>query len=195
MDERRIDVSVLMLGIDSSARARVQAAMRDIAEKGDTSGPEGLVAMLREAIGVLRGAEDAWTHAGAEDHLPMRSDEAEAAFTKATHRARARFDAELIRNADGKTTTAPAPDDLEQGEGGVVVVTLVVAARIELADVADVRNRVELDRALDALAAIGPADFVAMEVIWAPADEREHFGAEALEARYPELTGLAERGA
>ncbi len=196
MDERKIDVSVLMLGIDARARARVQDAMREIAEKGDTSGPAGLVSMLREAIGVLRGAEDAWTHAGAQNHLPMEPGEAEPAFVLATHAARSRFERELIRNYAGTTTTAEAPPQLaNDGSDGVVVVTLVVAARVELTDVADVRDRPALERAFDALSAIEPADFVAMEVIWSPADEREHVSAEAIEKRYPELVRLAAREA
>lgn len=195
MDPRPIDVSVLMLGIDASARERVQGAMRAIAERGDTSRPEGLVRMLREALDVLRGAEDAWTHAGAQNHLPMPPSEAEATFVAAAHTARSRFQHELIRNYAGTTTTESAPAIARRAGDGVVVVTLVVAAKVELTDVADVRDRAALDRAMDALARIEPADFVAMEVIWSPADEREHVSADAIERRYPELVRLASRGA
>lgn len=192
MDTRDIDVSVLMLGIDAAARTTVQQAMHEIAERGDSSSPAGLVRMLRQAIAVLRGADEAWTHAGAQNHRPMPASDAEPAFQRAAHTARARFEHELIRSAGGKVTRKAAPDIVErEGVRGVVVVTIVVAARVELADIVDVRDRSKLERALDALSAIDPRDFVAMEAIWAPADEREVVSAEEIEARYPELVRLA----
>lgn len=188
-----IDVTVVMLGIDARARAEVQTAMRAIAERGETSRPDGLVAMLRDALAVLRRAAASWTHAGAEDHAPMPPAEAEAAFRSAVHRARSRFEHELIRNYEGTTTrrsTPPLPPAREQ-DPGVVVVTVVVAARCELIDVRDVNDRAALDRAFDALAALSPRELVALEVIWSPADEHDHASAAQIEARYPELVRFA----
>jgi uncharacterized membrane protein len=195
-DGREIDVSVLMLGIDADARAEVQRAMDDIASRGDTGSPEGLVRMLREAIAVLRRVEGSWTHAAAENASPMPAEQAEARFVEATERARGRFDHEVVRNYQGRTVRDPGPDDLPEHptEPGVVVVTLVVAARRDLKDVADARDRDELTATLDALSALEPRDFVAMEVIWSPADDRDRASAEEIEAEYPELTRLS-RGA
>ena len=187
----RIDVSALLLGIDATARAEVQAAMNELAARGDTATNEGLVQMLREAIALLRGVERAWTHAGAQSFSPMPAPEAEARFVELTQRARARFEHELIRNADGSVTEKAAPPLPASDEPGVVVVTVVVAARRELADVQDVRDREQLALAFDALAAIEPKDFVAMEVIWSPADERDRASAAMVEAKYPELSRLA----
>ncbi len=191
MDARPIDVTVLMLGIAAGARARVQGAMRAIAERGDTSGPDGLVRMLREAIDVLRGAEAEWILGGAQNHLAMPPAEAEPKFALAAHTARSRFEHELIRNYGGATTKEAAPAVApDASSDAVVVVTIVVASRAELADIANVRDRAELDRALSALASLDPRDFVAMEVIWSPADERETVSAAAIERRYPELVRL-----
>src|SRR5262245_7813847 len=101
MDDRPIDVSVLMLGIDADKRAEVQGAMRAIAERGDTSKPDGLVKMLGEAIAVLRRAEGSWTHAAAQNHSPMPAKQAEPKFRQAAHTARSRFPQEVIRNYAG----------------------------------------------------------------------------------------------
>ncbi|HJL16395.1 MAG TPA: DUF1517 domain-containing protein [Sandaracinaceae bacterium LLY-WYZ-13_1] len=193
MDDREIDVSVLMLGIDAEARAEVQRAMDDIASHGDSGQPAGLVQMLREAIAVLRGVASSWTHAGAENAQPMPAERAEAVFGEATERARGRFEDEVVRNYMGTTVRQEPPDDLPENptEPGVVVVTLVVAARRELRDVADVRDRRQIALALDALASIPPDDFVAMEVIWSPADDRDRASVEEIEAKYPELTRLS----
>ncbi|NEU35659.1 DUF1517 domain-containing protein, partial [bacterium LRH843] len=60
-----------------------------------------------------------------------------------------------------------------------------------LRDVVDVRDRAALELALDALAAVDPGDFVAMEVIWSPADPEERVPVETLEANHPELVRLA----
>lgn len=193
MDTRPIDVSVVMLGIDASARREVQDAMEAIAASGDTATPAGLVQMLREAIALLRSREDAWTHAAAENHPPMEAEEAEAKFGLAAHRARSRFDHELIRaHAGGVARTEAPPLPPQPDVPGVVVVTLVLAARRELRDVADVRDRAALGLALDGLAAVDPGDFVAMEVIWSPADPDERVPVEALERNHPELVRLAE---
>ncbi|HEY8428652.1 MAG TPA: DUF1517 domain-containing protein [Sandaracinaceae bacterium] len=191
MDDRPIDVSVLRIGI-AEARARGQGALRAIAERGDSSGPEELVRMLREAIEVVRAAESDGRLAGAQNHPPMLPVEAEAKSALAAHTARSRFEHEPIRNHGGTTTTEEPPAHLvdRPSDDGVVVITLVVAARVELTDVADVRDRAELDRALSALGALEPRDFVAMEVIGSPADEREAVSADRLARKYPELVRL-----
>jgi uncharacterized membrane protein len=192
MDDRDIDVSVLMLGIHTRVRDVVQTRMREIAERGDTSRPDGLCAMLRETIAVLRSVEESWTHAAAENHLPMPAPQAEPKFRLAAHHARSRFQTELIRAyAGGKATHPAAPITEPQPAEGVVVVTLVVAARCELTDVANVRDKHELERALDALAALDPGDFVALEVIWSPADPNEIASREEIETNYPELVRLS----
>lgn len=190
-DERPIDVCVLMLGIDANARPEVQHAMNDIASSGDTSSPTGLVQMLREAISVLRGVEASWTHAAALSSSPMPAAEAETRFVEAAQSARARFEHELIRNVDGHTTTEPTPELPDRADvPGVVVVTLVVAARGELRDVSNARERGELASAFDALVSVEPKDFVAMEVIWSPAAEEDRATVAQIEAKYPELVRL-----
>lgn len=192
MDERPIDVSVVVLGIDADARAKVQRAMDQIASSGDTSTPGGLVTMLREAIATLREVEASWTHAASENTAPMPPEEAEVTFGRAAERARSRFETEVVRAYAGETVRQPPPGDLPEhpSEPGVVVVTLVVAARRELHGAASVRDRTQLEAALDELAAIDPGDFVAMEVVWSPAEDRDRATVTEIEAKYPELTRL-----
>lgn len=186
-----IDVTALMLGIDAQARPEVQRAMNDIAEMGDSGSPAGLVQMMREAIAVLRGVRRHWTHAGVENAKPMPEAKAEGRFVELTQRARSRFEEELIRNADGVITRSDASPLPASDVPGVVVVTLVVAARGELADVSDVRDEDQLERAFDGLMGVNADDFVAMEVIWSPADENDRATVAMVESKYPELTRLA----
>jgi len=157
--------------------------------------PSPPVGEARDELVIQRDASSAATArswlARSLDHRPMPPAQAEAAFAKAARAARSRFEHELVRSAHGRITRKEAPAIAErEGVRGVVVVTIVVAARVELADVLDVRDRPRLERALDALSALDPRDFVALEVIWSPADEREQVTAEEIEARYPELVRL-----
>lgn len=185
-----IDVTVLRLGIDAAARDHVQARMRSIAERGDTRTPAGLTAMLRDAISELRAARASWTHAAAQGGAPVPAAEAQRHFGEAVESAHARFGhQDVIRNVDGKLETHEATR-LSTGGPSVVVVTLVVAARKELADVADVRSAGAMERALEELAALAPEDFVAMEVIWAPADPRDRPSLDEVERKHPELVRL-----
>ncbi|MFK7985915.1 MAG: DUF1517 domain-containing protein [Sandaracinaceae bacterium] len=186
-----IDVTALMLGIDREARPEVQRAMNDIAEMGDSGSPAGLVQMMREAIAVLRGVRRHWTHAGVENTRPMPEAKAEGRFAALTKKARRRFEEETIRNKDGVITRGDASPLPPSDVPGVVVVTLVVAARQELLDVADVRDGAQLERAFDGLMGVGADDFVAMEVIWSPSDENDRATSAMVEAKYPELTRLS----
>lgn len=189
-DEAPIDVAVLMLAFDEAARAAIQTRMDAIASEGDTRSPAGLLAMLRDAIAVLRDHAGAWTHGAAENASPMPPAEAERRFVEAAHRARSRFDVEVIRNFDGSTTREAAPDLPDTDAPGRVVVTFVVAARRELRDAKE-RTRASIEAALDDLAALAPADFVALEVIWSPADAKDRMSLDAMTERYPELFALS----
>jgi uncharacterized membrane protein len=186
----QVDLSVLYVALEDSAREAVQSALRSIASTGDSRNGEGRLEMLRSAIQLLRDERGHWTHAAARNASPMPQPQAKERFAAAAYAARTRFRHELIRNADG-VITETAPPVLDGGGPGAVVVTLVVAARVELADVVDPSSSDQLDEALAALERLDPYQLVALEVIWTPADERERVPASEIEAKWPELRRLA----
>ena len=190
----KIDVSVLMLGLDADARAEVQQAMNEIAASGDTSQPEGLVQMLREVVSLLRGLEPQWTHLGAISAAPVAAEEAEARFVQAATDARSRFDTEVVRNAHGEITRRKAPKRRPSNRPSVVVVSLIVAAGRELADVSDPRDLTSFGLALDSVASLTADELVALEVVWAPADENDRPPLEEIERKHPELVRLGASG-
>lgn len=189
MSDASIDVAVLMLAFDEAARPALQARMDEIARSGDTSAPAGLLAMLREALAALRAHAGAWTHGAAENASPMPPAAAEGRFREAAHRARSRFEVEVIRAFDGTTTRREPPALPATDAPGRVVVTVVVAARRELLDARE-RTRAAILAVMDDLAALAPEDFVALEVIWSPADPRDRMSLAAMTERYPELFAL-----
>jgi uncharacterized membrane protein len=190
----RMDVSVLMLAIDWRARRYVQGVLENLAKTGDTGSKQGLAKMLRETVEALRDVEIAWLYAGAFNASPMGAAQAEAEFRKAAAEARSRYKKELIRAADGATTTTETPEmkaRREDGEG-VVVVTLVVAARRDLVDVQNVADAGQVKRLCKQLVRLDGDSMVALEVIWSPSTENDRMSTAELEALYPELRKISE---
>lgn len=186
----RIDVQAIVIGLDARARARVQDAMRAIAESGDTNTRRGRWAMLRDAIEVLVRAEESWTHGHAEGGERRAPVDAQRHFAEVAQRARSRFDVEVIRNTGGVVIAQRPPDFAPSDEPGVVLVTVVVAARKEIADVAAPRDRAALRAGLEALRAITEDELVAMEVVWSPAADGDRVSAAQIEQRHPEIRRL-----
>jgi uncharacterized membrane protein len=110
--------------------------------------------------------------------------------------ARSRFRHELVRNADGSLVEQQAPElRARSSEGeGIVVVTLIVAARRELLDVHEVDNASKIKALLDDMVAVAnPAMLVALEVVWSPAAENDRMSTAELETLYPHMKKIDER--
>lgn len=188
-DDTLMDVCVLQLALDATARPEIQRAMDEIAVAGDTTRPSGLLKMLVEAIALLRSHASAWSHAGATDAAPMSADLAESAFNAAAHSARSRYEEEIVRNFDGQLTREPGQPLPETQQPGRVVVTFVVAARRAIRD-ANGLDRAAIEAVLTDLVALEPEELVALEVVWSPADDNDRMSLSAMTARYPELFEL-----
>ena len=93
-----------------------------------------------------------------------------------------------VRRAD------PGPQSARRTEGeGVVVVTLVVAARREIVDVADPRDAHALRQLLANLSSMVAHQLTAIEVVWSPAAENDRMSTAELEVLYPDLAKIDER--
>jgi len=196
-DPGRADVTVLRIAIDGRARTFVQAQLARIAETANTSTPAGRHAMLKEVTLLLRRVRDAWVYGGAVNE-PMRSlDRAKATFDRHVIDARARFRTETIRNADGVVATQAAPALVprsHEGEG-LILVSIIVAARSELVTVKHIGDGETLRKALEAAAYRDPRDLIAIEVVWQPSDDADRLSSIELEAKYPRLSLIPLDGA
>ncbi len=186
-----IDVQTLAIGLDASARPAIQKRMRELAEQGDTRTKDGLAALLGQVADALLAHEASFTHAFCESTPKLPPKDAEGRFKDAALRARSRFPVEVIRNADGTTTTRAPPKLSPSTEPGVVIVTLVLARRSEIPDLPEHPDRTALRRALEDAGRTTAQDLVAMEVIWSPAEDADRVSAEDLAARHPEIAPLA----
>ncbi|HJL11594.1 MAG TPA: DUF1517 domain-containing protein [Polyangiaceae bacterium LLY-WYZ-15_(1-7)] len=192
--ETRIDVSVVMLAIDWRARRFVQDTLDELAQSGDTSSPMGLLRLLSRTVATLRESKLAWIYAGAYNARPMAQAAAQQQFQAQAAELRARFRHELIRNADGSSKVQGTPElraREEEGQG-VVVVSLMVAAKKNLADLQNPRDARALDGILASLPQMNPFQLVALEVIWSPAAEDDRMSTAELEVLYPELKRIDE---
>ncbi len=189
-DGRQMDVTGLRLAIDWRARKFIQAELDRIAKSADTSTSAGLNAMLRQVALALRRSRESWIYAGFADITPRSPSRAESYFNQLAEDSKARFHAELVRNQDGSVTQVEAPDGLrprsDEGEG-LVVITLLVAARGTLRDRHDATNAEEIRGWFEAASAISTSRLAAVQIIWSPAAENDRMSSAELEVLYPEL--------
>jgi len=182
-----VDVGVMRIAIDGRARKFVQTELARIAKVADTATEEGRLTMLREVTLLLRRVRDAWVYGGAVNE-PMRSlDAAKAAFDGHVDDARSRFQHETVSNVQGVKTSAAAPEYTrrsDEGEG-VILVSIIVAARTELFTITQIGDGEELRKALEAASHRPATDLVAIEIIWEPSEENDRMSSIELEAKYP----------
>ena len=181
------DVSVLRIALDGRARPFVQRELARIASTASTATAEGRVAMLREVTLLVRRLRDTWVYGGAENE-PMRGMlDAKVAFETHVDQAREKFFEETIRNEQGQTTgTAPSSYTPRTDEGpGLVLVSIILAARQELFTVKHIGNADELRRALEAAGHLDELTLVAAEIVWQPSEDADRLSSIELEAKYP----------
>jgi uncharacterized membrane protein len=181
--------SVILLGIDSGRSEQMRRTLAGLAASSDTSSEDGRASLLAAAAAVLRGAASSWLHVCYRDLGWHDADRAEHVFDAASSDLRARFEDEVIRNADGNVTMQPAPSEPsapgEEGPG-VIVVSLIVVSRRELAGIEKPYGPA-IRAALAERGALRATELVAVEVVWSPAAEGDRMSRAELEEHYPEL--------
>ena len=182
-----VDVTVLHLGLDARARPFVQRELARIAEIADNATAEGRITMLREVALLLRRLRSSWLYGGACNEPLETMDGAESTFHRHVDDARARFTHELVRNEQGAVTHAATPELVASSDDGpgIVLVTIVVAAGIELFTIGEIADGEDLRRAFEGLSNLTSGALVAVEVVWMPAADRDHLSSVELEAAYP----------
>ncbi|HEY4242521.1 MAG TPA: DUF1517 domain-containing protein [Kofleriaceae bacterium] len=187
-NEPLVDVSVLRIALDGRARKFVQANLARIAETAETKTPSGRLALLRETSLMLRKLRDAWIYGGAVNEQMREMHAAKPVFDRYVDDARTKFMDETVRNDDGNVTTAavttPNVARSDQGEG-VILVSIVVAAKTELFTVEHIGTGEDLRKALEAAPYREASDLVALEIVWQPSEDADRLTSIALEAKYP----------
>jgi uncharacterized membrane protein len=182
-----VDVTVLRVAVDGRARKFVQSELARIAKLADTSTPEGRVTMLREVALTLRRLRDAWVYGGAVNE-PMRAMTwQKEVFDRYCNDARARFREETVRNEQGVKTATPASaytPHTEEG-AGLILVSIIIAARRELFTVNEIGSGNDLRAAIEAAGTLDTNSLVAVEIVWQPSEDNDRMSSMELEAKYP----------
>jgi uncharacterized membrane protein len=181
------DVSVIRIALDGRSRPFVQRELARIAGVADTATDAGRAMMLHELALMLRRLRGAWVYGGAVNE-PLRDlDATKAAFDRLVDDARARFREETISNEQGvKTTTTPSQYTPRSDEGpGLVLVSMIIAARSELFTVGSIASGVDLSAALDAASHLEARNLLAIEIVWQPSEDADRMSSMELEAKYP----------
>lgn len=181
------DVTVLQVALDARARPFVQSELARIAQTIDTGTPAGRATMLREVALILRRLRGSWLYGGAVNEAMTSLAEAQQLFQRHVDDARARFKTEMFENVQGVITRADAPElHATSDDGpGLVLVTVVVAARHELFTIQHVADGEDLRRAFESLSSMIAGELVAVEIVWTPASPDERLSSIALETAYP----------
>jgi uncharacterized membrane protein len=186
-DVEDVDVSVLRVAIDGRARKFVQTELARIAKTADTSTDDGRVAMLWEVSLMLRRLRDAWIYGGAVNEAMGTIEREKSVFDHYVDDARVRFREETIANEQGvKTGTEASHYVPSSDEGaGVILVSIIIAARRELFTVNEIASGNDLRAALEAASSLTAETLVAVEIVWQPSEDTDRMSSIELEAKYP----------
>lgn len=182
-----VDVSVLRVAVDGRARKFVQRELAQIAETSDTATAPGRAAMLAQVSVLLRRVRDAWVYGGAHNEPVSRPEVAKAVFDGHVDDARTRFMYETVSNVQGQRLRTATPDFVRRADegDGLILVSLIIAARAELFHVWRIGDGEDLRKALEALSYLTANDLVAVEIVWMPSEEDDRMSSVELEAKYP----------
>lgn len=187
MLDQLVDVSVLRVGLDGRARKFVQTELARIAKIADTATPKGRVTLLREVALMLRRLRDAWIYGGAANEAESDLDTEKPIFDHHVDDARSRFMQETVSNFDGVQSAADASHYVprsDQGDG-VILVSIILAAKQELYTINQIGNGSDLSAALEAAGTLHESALVAVEIVWQPAEDADRLSSIELEAKYP----------
>ncbi|HUS31681.1 MAG TPA: DUF1517 domain-containing protein, partial [Kofleriaceae bacterium] len=164
----------------------IQNALKWIAQTSNTSTKTGRAEMLGKVSLLLRNSRDAWVYGGACNERMGPLSNIKAIYDRHVDDARTRFSRETITNVDGKKSSQHAGDisrRSDEGEG-LILVTIVIAARSELFTVERIGTGEDLRNAIESAAFLGD-QLVAVDVIWMPSEDDDRMSSMELEARYP----------
>lgn len=187
-----VEVRRVSIAFDWTARASIQHALSEASARVDTSTPHGLHAAAEIARNALANAHRAARY-GVFQSWALDPARGQQVFGQVADSLRGRYTVETIDNA--RRVAAPKLAARSEEGPGLVVVTLLVAAKGALPPLPPVMNLPALMAALEGMIPPRAEQLAALEVVWSPADEGDPMSSAELEVLYPELARLDEGAA
>lgn len=189
----RIGVVKIQIGLLGAAR-KLQEDLERIADRADTSQPEGLHYVLEETVLALLRNPEYSVYGYVTSKSAVGPEEAEEVFNEFSMDERGKIGEETLVNVDDRVKRAKSRvGQLDEEEGSVrneyILVTIIAAAdgNIKMPPVTDAQ---ELRTALKRLGAIRTDALQAVEVIWMPQEDGDTLTQEELLQDYPYLNNL-----
>lgn len=182
-----ISVVKMQVGLLGSAR-KLKANLERIADRADTSSEDGLHYVLQETVLALLRNPDYCIYGAASSASARGLDGGEAKFNEISMEERGKIKEETLVNYGGRSRRSSGAG-YNGGMSDLMVVTIIVAAEASV-KLPKVRSRDELKEALNKLGALRSDQVMAVEVLWTPEDESDHYNKDDLYMDYPELNTL-----
>jgi uncharacterized membrane protein len=185
----RVAVYKVQLGLGRSARG-IQERLARFANEGDTASEAGLADLLQQTSVELLREKASIRYGSAEASGPFNLTNGESKLNALALAERSRFQVERVRGAEGtvRRSTAAATTSSEVLE--YLVVTVLVATRVQLPALKKLTDREELDAVLAELGSVPPRGLLGLEVIWTPADPDDALTESDMLLNYPHLRGI-----
>lgn len=187
-----VEVRRISIAFDWTARASIQHALSEASARVDTSTPQGLHASAEIARNALAAAHRAARY-GVFQSWALDPEKGQEVFGRVADSLRGRYTVESIDNA--RRVAAPKLAARSEEGPGLVVVSLLVAARGALPPLPPAMNLPALMAALEGMIPPRAENLAALEAVWSPADEGDPMSSAELEVLYPELVRLDEGAA
>ncbi|KAK1374126.1 Myelin-associated oligodendrocyte basic protein [Heracleum sosnowskyi] len=165
----KTSVLKLQVGLLGMARS-LQQDLNRIAERADTSTPEGLSYVLTETMLALLRHPDFCISAYSSVDVKRSMDEGEKRFNQLSIEERGKFDEETLVNVNNIKKQSATSRRANGFSNEYIVITILVAAE-GVHKLPSINNSGDLKEALQVLASIPSSRTLAVEVLWTPQNE------------------------
>lgn len=165
----KTSVLKLQVGLLGMARS-LQQDLNRIAERADTSTPEGLSYVLTETMLALLRHPDFCISAYSSVDIKRSMDEGEKRFNQLSIEERGKFDEETLINVNNIKKQSATSRRANGFSNEYIVITILVAAE-GVHKLPSINNSGDLKEALQVLASIPSSRTLAVEVLWTPQNE------------------------
>eukprot|EP00245_Coleochaete_scutata_P013720 TRINITY_DN5676_c0_g1_i1.p1 TRINITY_DN5676_c0_g1~~TRINITY_DN5676_c0_g1_i1.p1 ORF type:complete len:432 (-),score=99.98 TRINITY_DN5676_c0_g1_i1:480-1775(-) len=184
----RISVVRLQVGLLGMART-LQRDLERIADRADTSSPEGLHYVLTETVLSLLRHPDYCIYGYSTADVKKNIDEGEQRFNQLSLEERSKFKEETLVSVDGIRKSRSSSSPASGFSNEYIVVTILLAAEGELT-IPTINNSADLRSALSCLGGVPASAVQAVEILWTPQDQNDSLTERELLTDYSSLRSL-----
>ena len=183
-----ISVVKIQVGLLGTARA-LQRDLERIADKADTSSPEGLHYVLEETVLALLRNPEYCVYGYATTKTCRGPEQAEETFNDFSLDERGKFEKETLVNVNARKKTAAVGGAPSDDTNDYILVTILAACDGGV-KIPEITDSTALKTALKRLGAVRVDALQAVEVLWTPQEVGDALTSDELLRDYPRLAQL-----